>query len=223
MGLFNMFSKSKQSSPTAATVFGEQPVKNEKSCKDCSLLAVCDNIQNEECKWVQDLSNVFNREKETILLIDDDPGMVSFLEDDLIELHDSGFIDLGNYNLLKFSGPYAAFNFKSTQNKSHGLNVKYAIIDITIGGSLMTDRGNVKYNGIDVFKMISQYTKDFRYLFYTGNSLNTYIKSNKTLIEDFNSVSSDSIFQHVLFKTSLDMDDRRSFIYKILFSSEPMI
>jgi len=84
----------------------------------------------------------------------------------------------------------------------------------------MTEKGNLKYTGVDVFEMINKNKntpKDFKFLFYTGNNLNPYIKSNEKLINQFKNITGDSIKDYVLFKTSMDIDSRRKYIIEHIF------
>lgn len=144
-------------------------------------------------------------DKPIILVIDDNEGMVSFLCDDLEEIFGN---KLHSMSVLALSGRDAAFNLKKILTK-YELNIKYAIIDITLGGSLVYKKHIFKYTGVDVFEMIYSRNKKLNYIFYTGNNLNMYIKSNKRLVELFYDITNEDIFDHVLFKTSLGMDDRR--------------
>ena len=164
------------------------------------------------------LENIdFDFDKDSVLIIDDNEGMVSFLEDDIEFLAEHNLINQHKINILGISGDHAAFTFKTLQDEYGSLNIKWAIIDITLGGSKMTEKGNLKYSGVDVFKMIYDKNPDVKFLFYTGNSLNPYINANKNLIAQFKSINGDDIMSHVLFKTSMDMDKRRKYISKILF------
>jgi len=176
--------------------------------------------KNGNCPREQDNTNVcrvleehsFDNNKRSILIVDDNPGMVSFLKDDIEFIEHDNVINLSEYNLLTFDTPYAAFTFQKVQDMNNGLNIDYAILDITIGGSIMTPNGNIKYTGVDIYEMILKYNPDVKVIFYTGNQLNPYIKSNKKLIDQFSTITNGKkINDFILFKTSLDLDDRRKF------------
>lgn len=160
----------------------------------------------------------FDNKKETILIIDDNEGIVSFLEDDIDFLQGEGIIDISEVNVLGLSGSHAGFNFEIMQKRNSGLNIKWAIIDITLGGSVMTKEGIVKYTGVDVFEILYKDNPDIKFLFYTGNNLNPYIKANKKIIDQFNRITDEDISKYVLFKTSMDMDKRRNYISEFLFN-----
>lgn len=177
-------------------------------CKGCGLI--------ENCTWIQDIPN-FNRSKPSILIIDDNPGMVSFLRDDIEEIFNANNMDLEQYNILEFSSKFAAYQFLATHQHYDGLNITKAIIDITYGGCVQSDDGNIRLTGVDIFSVIYNHNPDVKFLFYTGNLLNKYIKSNRDLMEQFKAIYCDKISDYVLYKTSLGMDDRRKYIGEHLF------
>jgi len=179
-------------------------------CNGCGL------IQN--CSWIQKLPN-FDSKKESILIIDDNPGMVSFLRDDIEEIFEAHDMNIDDYNILEFSSKFAAYQFLATHQYYYdGLNITKAIIDITYGGCVQSEDGNIRLTGVDVFKAIYNKNPEVKFLFYTGNLLNKYIKSNRDLMEQFKHIYNDKIDDYVLYKTSLDMDDRRDYIASHLFN-----
>jgi len=226
MGFFNFFKKKDNSikdTQTAEELFkdAEIIIKNKKICDECTFKKLCREKERDAsyyCDWVVDIN--FDRNKKSILLIDDNEGMISFLKDDIEYLNDQELLDLNNLNLITMSGAHAAFNLEATQIKAGGLNISYAIIDITLGGTQITDRGTIKYTGVDVFEMIHNYNPDVKFIFYTGNNLNPHIQSNARLINQFKSIYGKNIKDFILFKTSMDIDDRREFISKKLFLSD---
>ena len=178
--------------------------------------SVFEEIKDRE---VFQLPDSFDFNKPTILLIDDSAGMISFLKDDMREFHEENSINLDEVNVLSLSGAHAAFDLQDViqEHTIEKLDIKWAIIDITLGGSIMTSRGNIKYTGVDVYDMIKR--NDLKFIFYTGNKLNKYIKSNSKLINQFTRVSGGKdIFKYVFFKSSMDIDSRRMCMKERLFS-----
>lgn len=169
------------------------------------------------CSWIKkDLK--FDRNKPSILIIDDNPGLVSFLKDDIESIFDKNRLDIDNFNIIEFTSKFAAYNFIATHQYFDGLNIKYAIIDITLGGSVQTYNGNIRLTGVDVFNEIYRKVgEELKFVFYTGNQLNPYIKSNRDLIDQFKNIYHDNIIDHVLYKTTMSMDKRRESLNKILF------
>ena len=186
----------------------------------CSLNSMCHNHNSKDvCHIEVEKADHFDFNKDTILIIDDNEGMISFLKDDLDYITDLPCCSsVKALNLLAISGRDAAFNFDKICNEVGDLRIKYAIIDITYGGTRITPSGIIKNTGVDVFEKIYANNKDFKFIFYTGNNLNPYIKANKKLIEQFYNLTGKDIKDFVLFKTSLDMDNRRTYIKDKLFT-----
>lgn len=177
-------------------------------CDGCGLI--------ENCSWIQKLPG-FDRTKPSILIIDDNYGMVSFLRDDLEQIFIDHKMDLMEYNILEFSSKFAAYQFIATHQHYDGLNITKAIIDITYGGSVQSNTGNIRLTGVDVFRTIYKTNPEVKFLFYTGNQLNPYIKSNRELMEEFKDIYHDKITDFVLYKTSLNIEDRQRLIANKLF------
>ena len=223
--LFNMFStEEKEDKLTAASLFEESTedkskvrpcdtTNNKKGCKVCNLGK---NKQEKlnltiQCEWILDLPD-YDSSKPSILVVDDNPGIISFMIDD-IEALDGKALNIDDYNILTFDTVNAAYHFEATQHKYSGLNIKYAILDLTLGGSIITEDGPVKYTGVDIYQQILIYNPEVKVLFYTGNNLNEYIKSNKKIIEQFSELTDGKkIKDYVLFKTSLDLYGRRKYL-----------
>jgi hypothetical protein len=155
--------------------------------------------------------------KKTLLIIDDNPGIVSFLKDDILALQEKNIVP--TLNIITVSGKDAAYQIGSCMdNENNKISIDYAIIDITYGGSKILNKQNVKFNGVDVFEIINN--SNLKHIFFTGNNLNPYIKQNKLLIDKYCKLTGENIMDYVLFKTSLDMDSRQSKIAKTLFGNK---
>jgi len=204
--------------------FFKKPIKQEedlltsiKFFEEDKVITKENYLKELELKYSYNLPNDFDINKPCILILDDNEGIISFLLDDLDYFKENNLFDFSKFNILPISGQYAAFSLKFLYLKNKNLNIKFAIIDLTLGGSIMTDEGIIKYNGVDVYKMIEEYNKeDFSFFFYTGNNLNPYILSNEKLINKFNKVKGKDIKDFVLFKTSLTPDKRKTYILNFL-------
>lgn len=188
------------------------------SCLSCNRF-YCSKEKPLFCKWVRDLKN-FNPELESILIIDDNPGMISFIEEDLNEILQENGIDKSKYNILTFRSKDAPYILLSTLSYYKDLNITKAIIDITFSGNVRTENGNVRLNGVDIFEELYKINKNLSFFFYTGNQLNPYIRGNKELILNFNKISGKNIFDFVLFKNFLENEERKEFITNRLFLKE---
>ena len=214
----NLFKKEKKIDlNTAENLFKDDKIAKKGSCAGCKLAPMCLNRGDYDyrCDFTVDMSN-FDKAKDSILLVEDNEGVINFLEEDIDYLIEQKKIK-DKYNILSFTGTLAAFNFEVSQRKLNGLNIKYAILDITLGGSIMTESGNLKYTGVDVLEMIFKYNPEVSFLFYTGNNLNPYINANARLIKQFKDMTGEDIEDYILFKTSLDIDTRRESLVKRLF------
>jgi len=216
----NIFNSESKSINTELTedIFEDKTEEEAKSpnCANCEFSTYCKdrNYVTIHCDYVKSIQ--YHRNKKTILVLDDNPGIISFLIDDLKYFHDKGKLNLDEFNILEVSSADAGFIFEAIFTKGN-LHIDYAIIDITLGGSLTTNEGIKKYTGVDVFEIIYKENKELKYIFYTGNNLNTYIKSNQNLVMQYNNLTNKDIKDKVLFKTSLDMDTRRKELYRMLF------
>ena len=206
-------------------IYGCKLCNEKEVCEAKDLITVNKNaVRNhigyeEECVFKKELAN-YTQGHDTFFIIDDNEGIVSFLEDDLEFFHEEKILDLGKINVLALTGSHSAFSFELIQKKTPNLNIKWAVIDITLGGSIMTSEGNIKYTGVDVFKILIENNPDVKFLFYTGNNLNPYIKGNKKIIDQFHNITNKNISDYILFKTSMDIDIRRKYIAKTFFEKE---
>ena len=163
MGIFDFFKKKKENEGlTAGDIFKDEKVNydNTPTCSDCSVSHICQLDKNEKgflCGFTQKIEN-YDENKPSILLFDDNLGVISFLMDDLEELEEEGFIKLSDYNILQFSSQYAAFQLQATLKAYNGLNIKYGIFDITLGGGVYDEKkGNIILDGVDAFISVEQY------------------------------------------------------------------
>ncbi|RLC47059.1 MAG: hypothetical protein DRH57_04825 [Candidatus Cloacimonadota bacterium] len=221
-GFFNMFNKNVGAGEerTASSLFNSPSEEEETTpCSGISGCKICYIGKNNttpidiapNCTWALELKD-YDSSKPSILVVDDNPGIISFLIDD-IESLDGSKINISEYNILTFDTINAAYYFEATQHKYHGLNIKYAILDLTLGGSVPTNDGPSKYTGVDIYQQMLIYSPDAKVLFYTGNNLNEYIKSNKKIIQQFKDITNGKkIKDYILFKTALDLEGRRKYL-----------
>jgi len=223
MGMFDFFKKKEiqNKGVTAEDLFREDKEKDvaKHDCTKCSHNNTCTMKMSEKdylCGFVQDLED-YDKTKKSILLFDDNMGVISFLEDDLYELQESNVINLDDYNIIKFSSQYAAFHLQATLKAYDGLNIEYGFFDITLGGGVYDEKkGNIILDGVDAFISAKEYNKDLKFVFFTGNKLNPYINKNKIIINKFKESDDSDIKDHILYKTSLSPDDRRKYIAEFL-------
>jgi len=203
---------------TSENLFKNKEYKITSNCENCVMKNKCKKVGNPSinCEYVVDM-DWFDFEKDTLLLIDDNAGVVSFLENDINYLDEIGSIKKEDINILSLSGNFAPFTLNVLYKKLEKLNIKWAIIDITLGSRKMTPDGIKTYTGVDVLEMINKNEKSFNYLFFTGNNLNPHIKANEILINQFKEFMDTDIMDKIVMKTSKDMKSRRKFFKENLF------
>jgi len=172
--------------------------------------------ENKDIGQVKNLDDI-DFSKPGIIIIDDNEGICSFIMDDLEELDDNGDINLDDYNVFMFYGIMCAYDLIATINKYPNMNIQKAVIDITYSGTMLTKKGNVKLNGVDVFEILYELNPNMEYLFYTGNQMNNNIKVIGNLMQKYNKISNKKIVDNILFKTQFSMNDRRKYILENLF------
>jgi len=108
--------------------------------------------------------NGFDKNKPTILLMDDYEGMIQLL---IIELKRIQCCDImKTFNIVYATGDMAAFAVKNYLNNDGKVDV--AFLDITIGGII----DNIELDGIDISIIIKELFKNAQIRFVTGHTLN---------------------------------------------------
>lgn len=188
-------------------------------CESCELKNSCVLLNSSYmCKYATRLP-YYDKNKKSIIIVDDNEGVISFILDDLNYLQDKFGFDLSQYNILTFGTQYGVFKLKATLDVYGIDNVEFGIFDITLGGGVFdSTSGNVVLDGVDAFEMCYKLHQKgnndkFKFLFFTGNKLNPYIKKNEETINKFNTITNGlNINDYVLYKTSKTMDSRRNYL-----------
>jgi len=150
---------------------------------------------------VEELDNLYKKflkqDKKIMLIIDDNGGLISLIED-VLEINNVK----EKINIVKISSMYAGFLLHYFREKTGKLKFDYAIIDLSFGGVIYDDElGNIRYEGIKVFKDIYEDNKDIKYFFYTGNSLNKYMSSSREIMSSFEEITNGkNMLDYVIFK-----------------------
>ena len=183
----------------------------------CGLKYFCGtSCSKNNCDWIIPLPE-YDNTKESILIIDDSRGVISFMVDDVLQILGELGIPAEQYNILCFDGQYAAYHFIATSQAYKGLNITKAIIDITYDGIAKTASGNVQYNGVDVYEELHKYNPNAKFVFYTGNELNEAITHVRELVNKFHNIHGNTIRDYLWFKSSSSNDARREHFKEVLF------
>ncbi len=113
--------------------------------------------------FIQDVKNLdieiptfnINPNKQTILIIDDYPGITN-TPNIIINTYDD--LNINDYNILKFYGIHAGKILLSWLEQNKDVKIDMAIIDMLING----------IDGVDILYKIQSTNPDVRYVFYTG-------------------------------------------------------
>jgi len=227
MGLFNWFKKDKVEEKSI-----QLNEKKEKeydvvktiveghNCNTCPLQRDCENSETHKC--LEKTQQVYNECKDKngnikpiIILLDDNEGILSLLEDDLYSLEEDGFINMDDFCIVKFSGILAVFEYLPFLRK----NFKYiqgGIFDLTIGGVLRYDNENVRLTGMDAI-YANTLKGIHKNIIFTGNTLNPNIQTNNVVMEQYEKITGRKLTDDVIFKTSFDDKERQRLIYEKLF------
>ncbi|MFA7127883.1 MAG: hypothetical protein WC136_01800 [Sphaerochaeta sp.] len=145
-----------------------------------------------------------NDNKKNILVMDDQPIMVSLIVDELLQISNVG----ENFNILTATGDYAAFSVKNFINNNDTV-LNLAFLDITIGGVI----SGVEYDGVDIAIMIKNKFPQCEIKFITGHTLNRKNPEIFKFIEKFENYfqikidetfefGDQIVFKHIIPKTS---------------------
>ena len=110
----------------------------------------------------------YNAERKTLLIMDDYPGMISLLKDDLGEVQSDYE---STYNLLEATGNFAAFSVLNFLNKNI-IPIDLALIDITLGGIVVKEGTITEYDGVDIALTLIKKFPRCKIRFVTGHTIN---------------------------------------------------
>ena len=154
---------------------------------------------------------------ETCLIIDDNFGQVNIISDDILHIFDKH--NITNINLLKIHSNMGAFEVNDLLLQyENQLKINYVVADLTIGGSRRVGEENIKLTGVDVVGFLKTFSDDLKMIIYTGNNLNTYIESNVKIMNKFKALTGADIYDHIIIKRSLTVEERRKALAYRLFN-----
>jgi len=183
-----------------------------KFCKQCFFKNDCEK----SCElWKQN----FDKNKKTCIIIDDNRGIISIVKNALKELHYENKINLNKWNILTFEGGHAAIFFLKFLLQNNFKNINCALIDITFGNILRINNKNIKINGIHLAYFLKKLYPNIKFYFYTGNTLNEYVKYQKELKDFFKEFYGESIDKYVLNKINTSDEDLKLALLNLMKGS----
>lgn len=216
------FFKGKRGVPdgvTSRSLFKESKDKDSTliNCIQCIHKQNCDfkDVDSYLCNYIKTYDIDLN--KKCIILLDDNEGVVSFLKDDLKELSNSGVFNIDEFNIVEFTTEHAGFYLLAFLKTHPNVDIAFGIFDISLGGGVFDKyKGNIVLDGVDCFIETYNNNNAIKFLFFTGNKLNEYIKKNKEIVNKFKKFHKDDIRKYILFKTTLSPESRIEYIGNIL-------
>jgi len=186
-------------------------------CNNCLFRLHCKIKSNVKLCEKYRLPENYDPNKKTILLIDDNFGIISFLEDDIKHIFKKYNLNEEEYNIITFSSQDAAIKTIFLTLNEKDFKVDYAIIDLTYGAIIKTDNGNVKFNGVDVLCYLYKKNPNIKFIFYTGNALNKSIKTINDMIDKFKKCYGKDLDEFVINKNQFSYDERFEIFYERFF------
>lgn len=116
----------------------------------------------------KDLINKFDKNKKTILIMDDFDGMAQLIKDELISAECCQVSE--KFNTLISSGLFAGFSVENLLKKESELIIDVAFLDITLGGIV----NGKELDGIDIAILIKERNPKAMIKFVTGHTLNKH-------------------------------------------------
>jgi CheY-like chemotaxis protein len=141
----------------------------------------------------------FDSSKPSILIVDDQKGIISIIEDYMDECG----INEKEYNILSFYGSHAAFVMQETLEKliEKGLTkLDIAVVDIVLPGKKKVDGKYTKCDGIDVVIWLNKHLNLTNFVFYTGNVVSAYVGFINEKTDKFQAYFNKDMKDHIIYK-----------------------
>jgi hypothetical protein len=179
-------------------------------CSQCKLQNLCTD-QFLCDNWKQ----YYNPNKRTFIIVDDNKGIISIIMDLLYELEDEGKIDLDKWNIISFTTKQAGIFLLKPILKKEFKRIDAALIDITFGNILRIKNKNIKINGLHLAYFLKKFYNT-KFYFYTGNTLNEYIRNQKILKDFFKKELKRNLDDYVIHKTQTSEEELKEKLLKLL-------
>lgn len=151
------------------------------------------------------ISKPYDKNKKTILVMDDREEIISSIIDDLKSLDCSDNFSIDDYNMLTVHTKMAGFDVLEIIETATEIEINYALLDIVLGGKKTIDGVRVMLDGVDVAIKLMDKFPSIEILFfsgciidssddpshfknkfdnYTGDDLNNYIMAKDISFDD---------------------------------------
>jgi hypothetical protein len=156
----------------------------------------------------------YNKYNINILILDDNAGVLSIIEDDLLMLELDEEINMGHINIFQATTEMGAFIVTKFLLNHPDIIFDMAILDLTIGDYLAIKESgfsNVKLDGVDIAIKLFKANNDIKLLFHTGHSMNNRHNLISEYINKFANNTGLNINDYILPKGIL-IEERRKIL-----------
>jgi len=181
-------------------------------CKQCKL--------NNNCKAGNKPCELFfkNNGEYNFIVIDDNYGVIESIKDIIEDLKQKNIISK-NWQIHYYYTKQAPI-YLLKDIKRRNLIPDAGLIDITYGSILRIKEKNIKINGVHILDFILKVNPNFNFYFYTGNTLNPYIKTVKMMMDFFKKIYKKDMDDYIISKNFQDEKDIYKIIKKIMLKTE---
>ena len=130
---------------------------------------------DEQIEWIKNENwcNDYDTNKKTILIMDDREEIISSVLDDLAALDNTNNFFLEDYNILTVSSKMAGFSVLDILEKAPKIEIKFALLDVILGGKKNIDGKRKMVDGVDVALAIWEKFPNADILFFSGCIIET--------------------------------------------------
>ena len=143
----------------------QEPIKNDE------IQTIVSTDLSIQSQWLVNngwLKENYDKNKKTILIMDDREEIISSILDDLKSLEISGDFFINDYNVLTVFTKMAGFDVLRIIDEAKEIEIHYALLDIILGGKKLVDDKRKMIDGVDVAINLYQRFNSIDILFFTG-------------------------------------------------------
>lgn len=143
----------------------QEPIKNDE------IQTIVSTDLSIQSQWLVNngwLKENYDKNKKTILIMDDREEIISSILDDLKSLERSGDFFINDYNILTVFTKMAGFDVLRIIDEAKEIEIHYALLDIILGGKKLVDDKRKMIDGVDVAINLYQRFNSIDILFFTG-------------------------------------------------------
>jgi hypothetical protein len=143
----------------------QEPIKNDE------IQTIVSTDLSIQSQWLVNngwLKENYDKNKKTILIMDDREEIISSILDDLKSLERSGGFFINDYNVLTVFTKMAGFDVLRIIDEAKEIEIHYALLDIILGGKKLFGDKRKMIDGVDVAINLYERFNYIDILFFTG-------------------------------------------------------